>query len=93
MSNVVVWLVGGALVGWLTGRTIGADRWPGLLLYALVGACGAVMTGWFTPPLVGMGALAAGDISVWALTAALLGAALFLAVFGLARHATPRQVS
>ncbi len=93
MSNIVLWLVGGALIGWLIGRTIGADRWAGLAVDALVGAGGAVMAGWFIPPLMGVGALNAGDISLSALAAALLGAALFLAVLGLARRATLRQVS
>jgi uncharacterized membrane protein YeaQ/YmgE (transglycosylase-associated protein family) len=92
MSNIVLWLVGGALTGWLIGRTIGADRWAGLAVDALVGAGGAVMAGWYIPALVGMGPVDPGDFSLPAFAAALLGATFLLAVFGLVRRVMPHHV-
>lgn len=86
MANIVCWVIGGAIVGWLTGRTIGGEPWPGSLRDLVVGAGGAVMTGWFVPSLVGIAALHSDDFSAPALAASLLGAMLLLAIAGVMRR-------
>lgn len=86
MINFIIWLMAGALIGWLASRIMGTDGRQGLLLDIVVGVVGAFVAGWFITPLVGIGTINQSVFSVPALVVSLLGAIILLAVVRLFRR-------
>ena len=86
MVNFIVWLIAGAIIGWLASRLMGTDRQQGLLLDIVVGVVGAFVAGWFIAPLVGVGTINQSNFSIPALLVSLVGAIILLAVVGFFRR-------
>lgn len=80
MVNFIVWLIAGAIIGWLASRIMGTNGQQGLVLDIVVGVVGAFVAGWFITPLVGVGTINQANFSLPALIVSLLGAVLLLAV-------------
>jgi uncharacterized membrane protein YeaQ/YmgE (transglycosylase-associated protein family) len=78
--NLILWLIAGAVIGWLASRIMGTNSQQGLLLDILVGIVGAVLAGWFLTPLIGIGTINQNNFSIPALLVSLLGAIILLAV-------------
>lgn len=91
MINIIVFLIVGALIGWLASRLMGTDGQQGLVLDIVVGIVGAFIAGWFITPLVGGGTILQGDFSLLALIVSLVGAILLLAVVKLLRRGGARR--
>lgn len=91
MINIIVFLIIGALIGWLASRLMGTDGQQGLVLDIVVGIVGAFIAGWFITPLVGGGTILQGDFSLLALIVSLVGAILLLAVVKLLRRGGARR--
>ncbi len=85
MINFVVWLIAGAIIGWLASRLMGTDRQQGLLLDIVVGVVGSFLAGWFITPLVDVGTINQSNFSLPALVVSLVGAIILLAVIRLVR--------
>ena len=78
MVNFIVWLIVGAIIGWLANmimRTRG-----GLLLDIIVGIVGAFIAGLVLTPLLGIGTINQGNFSLPALLVSLLGTIILLLV-------------
>ena len=78
MVNFIVWLIVGAIIGWVASmimRTRG-----GLLLDIIVGIVGAFIAGLVLTPLLGIGTINQGNFSFAALIVSLLGAIILLLV-------------
>jgi len=86
MINFIVWLIAGAIIGWLASRLMGTDRQQGLLLDIVVGVVGAFVAGWFLTPLFGISTINQNNFSLPALLVSLVGAILLLAVLRLFRR-------
>lgn len=86
MLDVVVWLVMGGLVGWMTSAIMQANSPRGHGWNVCVGAVGAVLSGWFVSPWLGASALEAGTLNLGPLLVAVVGAVLCLAVLNLFRR-------
>jgi len=86
MINFIVWLIAGAIIGWLASRLMGTDGQQGTLLDIVVGVVGAFIAGWFITPLVGIGTINQSVFSLPALVVSLVGAIILLAVVGLFRR-------
>ena len=82
IEAVVIWLVIGAIAGWLAGLLV---RGYGLELVGniVVGIVGAVIAGWLLPSI---GFVLVGGILA-AIVNALIGAVILLLVIGLVRRA------
>ncbi len=89
MVNFIVWLIVGAIIGWLASRLMGQRE--GLLLNIVVGVVGAFIAGYVLTPLLGIGTINQGNFSLPALIVSLLGAVVLLAVVGLFRRGTARR--
>jgi uncharacterized membrane protein YeaQ/YmgE (transglycosylase-associated protein family) len=85
MINFIVWLIAGAIIGWLASRLMGTDGQQGTLLDIVVGVVGAFVAGWFITPLVGVGTINQSNFSLPALVVSLVGALILLAVVRLVR--------
>ena len=78
MVNFIVWLIVGAIIGWVASmimRTRG-----GLLVDIIVGIVGAFIAGLVLTPLLGISTINQGNFSLPALTVSLLGAIILLLV-------------
>jgi len=84
--NIILWLIAGAVIGWLASRIMGTSSQQGLLLDIVVGVIGAVLAGWFLSPLFGVGTINQNDFSLPALLVSLLGAVILLAIVRLFRR-------
>jgi uncharacterized membrane protein YeaQ/YmgE (transglycosylase-associated protein family) len=60
--SVIVWIVAGALVGWLASRVAGTERGPDRLDSIVVGAAGAALGGILTGVYAGQGTFIDGSI-------------------------------
>jgi uncharacterized membrane protein YeaQ/YmgE (transglycosylase-associated protein family) len=86
MLHIVIWLVVGALVGLVAGLLMRGDDDQGVFVNVLVGVVGALIAGWIVAPYFG---LHAGDPKVLdfgALSVALVGAIISLALLSLVRN-------
>ena len=84
--NLILWLIAGAVIGWLASRIMGTSSQQGLLLDIVVGIVGAVLAGWFLTPLFGIGTINQNNFSIPALMVSLLGAIILLAIVKLFRR-------
>jgi uncharacterized membrane protein YeaQ/YmgE (transglycosylase-associated protein family) len=84
--NILIYLIIGALVGWVASRLMGTDRQQGLLLNIVVGIVGAFVAGWLISPLLGISTINEGNFSLPALLVSLGGAVILLAVINLFRR-------
>jgi uncharacterized membrane protein YeaQ/YmgE (transglycosylase-associated protein family) len=85
MVNFIVWLIAGAIIGWLASRLMGTDGQQGTLLDIVVGVVGAFVAGWFLTPLFGISTINQSNFSLPALMVSLLGAIILLAAVRLLR--------
>jgi len=78
MINFIVWLIVGALLGWLASQLMGKRE--GLVLNIIVGIVGAFLAGLVLTPLLGIGTINQGNFSLPALLVSLVGAIALLAI-------------
>jgi len=88
--NFIIWLVVGALVGWLASIVMKTNAQQGWLLNIIVGIVGALLAGWFLAPLFGTGTINQGDFSLSALLVSFLGAVVLLGIVNLLRRGSVR---
>ena len=86
MVNFIVWLIAGAIIGWLASRIMGTNGQQGLLLDIVVGVVGAFVAGWFLTPIFGISTINQSNFSLPALLVSLVGAIILLAVVGFFRR-------
>jgi uncharacterized membrane protein YeaQ/YmgE (transglycosylase-associated protein family) len=89
--NLILWLLFGALVGWLASIVMRTDAQQGALLNIVVGIIGALIGGFLFSALgIGGGNIAQGDFSLSALLVSFLGAVVLLAIVNLVRRGSVR---
>ena len=90
MINLILWLIAGAIVGWLAGMVMN-DR-GGVLMNIVVGIVGALIGGWlFGRPTINNGFFnTAGTFNVTALVVSFVGAVILLAIVNLVRRGRVR---
>lgn len=75
--GIILWIIFGALVGWVASLVMNTDREQGALLNIIVGVVGAVVGGWLMS-LVGEGGV--GGFNLYSFLVALLGACVLIAI-------------
>ena len=80
--NILLWLILGALAGWLAGLIMGSDgrNW---LVNILIGVLGAAIGG-FVASLLGLGGIT--GFNLYSLLIAVVGACLLLGIYNLLRR-------
>jgi uncharacterized membrane protein YeaQ/YmgE (transglycosylase-associated protein family) len=91
MINFILWLLFGALVGWLASIVMRTDAQQGALLNIVVGIVGAFLGGLIFN-LLGIGGsnINSGDFSLGALLVSFLGAVILLAIVNMVRRGNVR---
>jgi len=88
--NFIIWIIAGALVGWVASMVMRTNARQGLLLDIVVGIVGAFIAGLVLTPLFGIGTINQNNFSLPALLVSLVGAIILLAVVRLIRQAGRR---
>jgi len=91
MINFIVWLLVGALIGWLASMVMRTDAQQGGLLNIVVGVIGAMLGG-FLLPLLGFGGsnINNNDFSLSGFLVAFVGAVVLLAIVNLVQRGRVR---
>lgn len=75
--NLIIYLIAGAIVGYIASRIMHTNSQQGLLLDILVGVIGAFLAGYFISPLLGIGTIN-DAISIPTMLVTLLGSVILL---------------
>lgn len=78
--NLIIYLIVGAIVGYIASRIMRTNESQGLLLDILVGVAGAFLAGYFISPLLNIGTIN-DAITIPTLLVTLLGSVILLAIF------------
>jgi uncharacterized membrane protein YeaQ/YmgE (transglycosylase-associated protein family) len=91
MINFILWLLFGALVGWLASMVMRTDGQQGALLNIVVGIVGAFLGGFIFNALgIGGSNLNNNDFSLSALLVSFVGAVVLLGIVNLVRRGSVR---
>lgn len=82
--SIVLWIVFGAIVGWVASLIMKTNGQQNLLLDIVVGIVGAVLGGWI---MTALGADSGGGFSFYSFVVALIGAVVLLAIVKAIRRA------
>jgi uncharacterized membrane protein YeaQ/YmgE (transglycosylase-associated protein family) len=77
--NLIIYLIAGAIVGYVASRIMHTNSQQGLILDIVVGVAGAFLAGYFISPLLGIGTIN-NAINIPTLLVSLLGSVVLLAI-------------
>ena len=80
--GIILWIILGALAGWIASKIMGTDRKQGLIADVVIGIIGANVGG-FVASLLGMGGV--NGFNLYSLIIAVAGACLFIWIISLFR--------
>jgi len=83
--NLIIYLIAGAIVGYIASRIMRTNSQQGLLLDIVVGVVGAFVAGWFLSPIFGVGTIN-NAVTLPTMLVTLGGAILLLFVVNLFRR-------
>lgn len=86
MINFVIWIVAGAVIGWVASLIMRTNSRQGLIADIVVGILGAFVGGYFLSPLFNVSTINEGNFSIPALLVSLGGAIILLAISKLFRN-------
>ena len=83
--NLIIYLIAGAVVGYIASRVMRTNSQQGLLEDIIVGVVGAFLAGYFISPMLGVGTIN-DAITVPTLLVTLLGSIVLLAIYKAVRR-------
>ena len=86
MINFIIWIIAGALIGWLASIIMRTNKRQGPIADIIVGIVGAFVGGYFLSPLFNVSTINEGNFSIPALLVSLGGAVILLAISKLFRN-------
>ncbi|MFO7322053.1 MAG: GlsB/YeaQ/YmgE family stress response membrane protein [Chloroflexota bacterium] len=84
--DIIVWIIVGAIAGWLASLVMRTNRSQGLLEDIIIGIVGAFIGG-FVLQLLGVAPPPAGELNVPSILTAFLGAVILIAILRAIRRA------
>lgn len=88
--NFIIWIVVGALAGWIASMIMKTDAQMGALANIIVGVVGALLGGWVVG-LFGYN-VAEGELSIPSILTAIIGACILIAILKAVRGGADRRV-
>ncbi len=85
MINFVIWIIAGAVIGWVASLIMRTNSRQGLIADIFVGIVGAFVGGYFLSPIFNAGTINQGDFSLPGLLVSLGGAVILLLISKLFR--------
>ena len=86
MINFIIWLIVGALIGWVASLIMKTNKRQGLIADIVVGIVGAFVGGLILSPLFHVSTINESNFSLGALLISLAGAVILLVLFKLLRN-------
>jgi uncharacterized membrane protein YeaQ/YmgE (transglycosylase-associated protein family) len=86
MINFIIWIIAGALIGWVASLIMRTNNRQGLIADIIVGIVGAFVGGYFLSPLFNVSTINESNFSIPALLVSLGGAVILLAIFKIFRN-------
>ena len=86
MINFIIWIIAGALVGWVASLIMRTNKRQGLIADIFVGIVGAFVGGFILSPLFNISTINESNFSIPALLVSLGGAVILLAIFKILRN-------
>lgn len=86
MINFILWIIAGAIIGWIASIIMKTNNRQGLIADIIVGIVGAFVAGFFLTPLFNISTINESNYSVPALLVSLGGAIILLAISKLFRN-------
>ena len=83
--NIIIYLIAGAIVGYIASRIMHTNSQQGLILDIVVGIIGAFLAGYFISPLLGIGTIN-DAISLPTMLVTLLGSIVLLWIVKMIRR-------
>ncbi|RJP51025.1 MAG: GlsB/YeaQ/YmgE family stress response membrane protein [Anaerolineaceae bacterium] len=83
--NIIIYLIAGAIVGYIASRIMRTNSQQGLILDIVVGVIGAFLAGYFISPLLGIGTIN-DAITIPTMLVTLLGSVVLLWIFKMVRR-------
>jgi len=83
--NLIIYLIAGAIVGYIASRIMHTNSQQGLLLDIVVGVIGAFIAGYFISPLLGVGTIN-DAISIPTMLVTLVGSVVLLWIVKMVRR-------
>jgi uncharacterized membrane protein YeaQ/YmgE (transglycosylase-associated protein family) len=83
--NLIIYLIAGAIVGYIASRIMNTNSQQGTLIDIVVGVIGAFIAGYFISPLFGVGTIN-DAISIPTMLVSLVGAVILLWVVKMVRR-------
>lgn len=84
MMSIIIWIIVGALAGWIASMIMKTDAQMGALANIVVGIIGAFIGGWVVG-LFGVN-VAEGELNIPSILTAILGAVILLAILKMFRR-------
>jgi uncharacterized membrane protein YeaQ/YmgE (transglycosylase-associated protein family) len=78
--GIILWIIFGALAGWIASKIMKRDESMGAMANIIVGIVGAALGGWISSGLFGGQGIT--GFNIWSLLIAIAGACLLLLIFG-----------
>jgi uncharacterized membrane protein YeaQ/YmgE (transglycosylase-associated protein family) len=83
--NIIIYLIAGAIVGYIASRVMNTNSQQGLLLDIVVGVIGAFLAGYLISPLLGIGTINEA-ITIPTMLVTLLGSVVLLWLYKMVRR-------
>ena len=83
--NLIIYLIAGAIVGYIASRIMRTNSQQGLILDIVVGVIGAFLAGYFISPLLGIGTIN-DAVTIPTMLVTLLGSVVLLWIFKMVRR-------
>ena len=83
--NLIIYLIAGAIVGYIASRIMHTNSQQGLILDIVVGVVGAFIAGFFISPLLGIGTIN-DAITIPTMLVTLIGSVVLLWIYKMIRR-------
>ncbi|MES2661865.1 MAG: GlsB/YeaQ/YmgE family stress response membrane protein [Pseudomonadota bacterium] len=88
--SFIIWILVGALVGWIASLIMKTDAQQGTILNIVIGILGAWLGGYLISPLVGVSTINQNALSIPAILVSIVGAVIVIVIWQLIRKALSR---
>ena len=90
MMGFIIWILVGALVGWIASLIMKTDAQQGTILNIVIGILGAWLGGYLISPLVGVSTINQNALSIPSILVSIVGAVIVIVIWQLIRKGSAR---
>ena len=88
--SFIIWILVGALVGWIASLIMKTDAQQGTILNIVIGILGAFLGGYLISPMVGVSTINQNALSIPSILVSIVGAVIVILIWKLISKASSR---